>query len=132
MQPNRTFSAETRDLTTIQLTANAATISAVALSIEPTGGHVVARIGTLTIADTTRALTLREANYPPVQYIPLEDVDRTRLADSATETYCPYKGDASYYDIITTAGLQPRVIMTGLQSLQTLSIVAARFSRAME
>jgi uncharacterized protein (DUF427 family) len=69
------------------------------ITVEPTGARVVARIGEQIVADTTKALTLREANYPPVQYIPLEDVDQALLADSTSETYCPYKGDASYYSI---------------------------------
>ena len=69
------------------------------ITIETTGVRVVARAGSHIIADTLKALTLREANYPPVQYIPLEDVDRTLLEASATQTYCPYKGDASYYSI---------------------------------
>jgi uncharacterized protein (DUF427 family) len=42
---------------------------------------------------------LREANYPPVRYIPIADVDRSRLAVSELTTYCPYKGEASYYSI---------------------------------
>jgi uncharacterized protein (DUF427 family) len=54
-------------------------------------GHVV--------ADTRRALTLREANYPAVQYIPIEDVDRSLLERTGTSSYCPFKGDASYYSI---------------------------------
>ena len=45
--------------------------------------RVVARVGAQIIADTTRALTLREANYPPVQDIPLEDVDQTLLTARA-------------------------------------------------
>jgi hypothetical protein len=45
--------------------------------------HVVARVGSHIIADTTRALTMREANYPPVHYIPLGDVDQTLLTASA-------------------------------------------------
>lgn len=51
------------------------------------------------VADTTRALTLKEASYPAVQYIPREDVDMTLLARTAHKTYCPYKGDASYYSL---------------------------------
>jgi uncharacterized protein (DUF427 family) len=69
------------------------------ITIEPTGVRVVAYVGSHMIADTRAALTLREANYPPVQYIPLEDVDQTLLETSTTQTYCPYKGDASYYNI---------------------------------
>ena len=74
------------------------------ITVEPTGTRVVARIGEQVVADTTRALTLREANYPPVQYIPLEDVDPALLTDSATQTYCPYKGDASYYSLNGSGG----------------------------
>jgi uncharacterized protein (DUF427 family) len=74
------------------------------ITVEPTGTRVVARVGEQIVADTTRALTLREANYPPVQYIPLEDVDPALLTDSATLTYCPYKGDASYYSLNGSGG----------------------------
>ncbi|MFF1815428.1 DUF427 domain-containing protein [Streptomyces sp. NPDC058251] len=70
------------------------------ITIEETGLRVVARVGAQVVADTSRALTLREATYPPVQYIPLDDVDQTLLAASDTQTYCPYKGDASYYSIV--------------------------------
>ncbi|MBT2225821.1 DUF427 domain-containing protein [Nonomuraea sp. NEAU-A123] len=74
------------------------------ITIEKTGQRVVARVGERVVADTTRALTLREANYPPVQYIPLGDVDQTLLAATDTRTYCPYKGDASYYSIALAEG----------------------------
>ena len=74
------------------------------ITINPTGVRVVARVGAHVIAETTRALTLREAGYPPVQYIPLEDVDQTLLAATATQTHCPYKGDASYYSILLAGG----------------------------
>jgi uncharacterized protein (DUF427 family) len=52
-----------------------------------------------TVADTTRALTLREASYKPVLYIPREDADMSLLQRTAHTTHCPYKGDASYYSI---------------------------------
>ena len=74
------------------------------ITIEATSTRVTARVGAHVVADTTRALTLREANYPPVQYIPLADVDLTLLAASDTQTYCPYKGDASYYSISLPEG----------------------------
>ncbi|MFC5828022.1 DUF427 domain-containing protein [Nonomuraea insulae] len=74
------------------------------ITIEKTGRRVVARVGEHVVADTTRALTLREADYPPVQYIPLDDVDQTLLAATDTRTYCPYKGDASYYSIALAEG----------------------------
>jgi uncharacterized protein (DUF427 family) len=74
------------------------------INVEDTGGRVVVRVGTHVIADTIRALTLREAGYPPVQYIPLDDADQMLLAASVTQTYCPYKGDASYYNIVLPGG----------------------------
>lgn len=70
------------------------------ITVEKTGSRVMARVGGRVVADTTRALTLQESTYPAVQYIPLEDVDQALLAPSDTLTYCPYKGDASYYSIV--------------------------------
>ena len=62
-------------------------------------GRVVVRAGGKVIADTRDALTLRESHYPPVHYIPRKDVDMAALARSQTTTYCPYKGEASYFSI---------------------------------
>jgi uncharacterized protein (DUF427 family) len=58
------------------------------------------QFGDRTIADTTSALTLQEASYPPVQYIPLADVDPELLQRTDHATYCPYKGDAGYYSLV--------------------------------
>ena len=66
--------------------------------------RVVARVGDAVIADTSAALTLREAGYPPVHYIPLDDVVPGTLRASASDTYCPYKGDASYFDVVLPGG----------------------------
>jgi uncharacterized protein (DUF427 family) len=69
------------------------------ISIEPNRSRVVVKVGGKVIADTSDALTLREASYPPVQYIPRRDVDMDALTRSEDTTYCPYKGDASYYSV---------------------------------
>ena len=69
------------------------------ITITPTQGHVVVTLAGHTVADTRRALTLQEASYPPVQYIPLADVDPELLASSDHTTWCPYKGEASYYSL---------------------------------
>ena len=69
------------------------------ISIEPNRSRVVVKVGGKNIADTSDALTLREASYPPVQYIPRRDVEMSALTRSEHTTYCPYKGDASYYSI---------------------------------
>jgi uncharacterized protein (DUF427 family) len=65
--------------------------------------RVVVTFDGRTIADTTEALTLREGNYPAVQYIPRKDVDMTTLKGSATQSHCPYKGEASYFSIVAGA-----------------------------
>lgn len=69
------------------------------ISITANPSHIVVTVRGKVVADTRDALTLREANYPAVQYIPRRDVDMTALTRSEHTTYCPYKGDASYYSI---------------------------------
>jgi uncharacterized protein (DUF427 family) len=74
------------------------------ISIEPVGERIVARVGGEVLADTTAALGLHESTYPVVTYIPLADIDQTKLRHTETATYCPYKGDCSYYTVITPTG----------------------------
>jgi uncharacterized protein (DUF427 family) len=69
------------------------------ITIEPNPGRVIVSIGGEQVADTREALTLSEAGYNPVQYIPLSDVNMALLTPSDHETYCPFKGDASYYSV---------------------------------
>ncbi len=69
------------------------------ITIEPNPGRVVVRVAGRVVADTTDALVLKEASYPAVQYIPRKDADMSLLARSDHTTYCPYKGDCSYYSI---------------------------------
>jgi uncharacterized protein (DUF427 family) len=67
--------------------------------ITPTKGRVTATVGGKRIADTREALTLKEAAYPPVQYIPRKDVDMTQLQRTAHQTFCPYKGECAYFSV---------------------------------
>ncbi|ANN75905.1 DUF427 domain-containing protein [Bordetella flabilis] len=69
------------------------------ITIERNPNRIVVRVGDRVIADTRDALTLREANYPPVQYIPRKDADMSLLERSDHTTYCPYKGDCAYFGI---------------------------------
>jgi uncharacterized protein (DUF427 family) len=64
------------------------------------------------VADTMRALTLFEASYPGVRYVPLADVDMTVLRRSTHKTRCPFKGEASYYSIVTANGVAENAIWT--------------------
>jgi uncharacterized protein (DUF427 family) len=74
------------------------------ITIQPTGARVTVRVGGTVVAETDQALSLAEANYPVVQYVPLDDVDQSLLDRTTTQTYCPYKGDASYYSVKTPGG----------------------------
>ena len=69
------------------------------ISIAPNPKRVVVKVAGRVVADTRRALSLKEASYPAVNYIPREDVDMTLLERSDHSTYCPYKGDCSYFSI---------------------------------
>jgi len=74
------------------------------ITIEPTKGRVQVRVNGELVADTTGALALQEATLPAVQYIPIGDVAQEKLTRSDTSTYCPFKGDASYFSVTSAAG----------------------------
>jgi uncharacterized protein (DUF427 family) len=69
------------------------------ITLTPNRERVLVRVGGALIADTREALILQEASYPPVQYIPRKDVDMNLLQRTDHSSYCPFKGDASYYSI---------------------------------
>ncbi|MEI9997087.1 MAG: DUF427 domain-containing protein [Rhizomicrobium sp.] len=69
------------------------------ITIEPAKGRVVIRFAGTVIADTTHALELREAAYPAVLYIPRADAHMDHLTRAAHSSHCPYKGDASYFNL---------------------------------
>jgi uncharacterized protein (DUF427 family) len=69
------------------------------ISIQRNPARVVVSVAGHVVADTRSALTLREADYSPVQYIPSEDVDLSQLEQTDHATYCPYKGECSYYSV---------------------------------
>jgi uncharacterized protein (DUF427 family) len=69
------------------------------ITIERNPSRVVVTVAGRTVADTLEALTLREGSYAPVQYVPIADVDRSLIQPSDHESYCPFKGDASYFSI---------------------------------
>lgn len=70
------------------------------ITITPNAHRVRVSFAGKVIAETTRALTLREAGYAPVQYIPRADADMNLFQRTAHVSHCPYKGDASYFTIV--------------------------------
>ncbi|MEK9284233.1 MULTISPECIES: DUF427 domain-containing protein [unclassified Bradyrhizobium] len=69
------------------------------ITITPNPRRVRVTAGDIVIADTAKALTLKEAKYPAVQYVPREDTNMALLERTDRVTHCPYKGDASYYSV---------------------------------
>lgn len=69
------------------------------ITMERNPARVVVLVGGRVIADTCEAVTLHEASYAPVQYVPRKDVDMSALERTGHATFCPYKGDCAYYSI---------------------------------
>jgi uncharacterized protein (DUF427 family) len=69
------------------------------ITIERNPDQVVVMVAARAVAETRDALTLREAGYAPVHYIPRKDVDMALLQRTDHSTYCPYKGDCAYFSI---------------------------------
>jgi uncharacterized protein (DUF427 family) len=69
------------------------------ITITPNGKRVRIIFAGRVVADTTQALTLKEANYKPVFYIPRADTDTSLLKPTDHRTHCPYKGNANYFTI---------------------------------
>jgi uncharacterized protein (DUF427 family) len=67
--------------------------------IDAAQGRVQVIVAGQVVADSVNALTLREADYPPVLYVPRVDVNMYLLQRSDYTTYCPYKGECNYYSI---------------------------------
>jgi uncharacterized protein (DUF427 family) len=69
------------------------------IDIRHSSRHLVVRAGGHVIADTTSPLVLYESGFAPRWYVPRDDVVADALAAEDLQTFCPYKGIASYYDI---------------------------------
>ena len=82
------------------------------IRIEQNPARITVAVDGRVIADTSNALTLLEANYPPVQYIPLGDVDIRLLQRTDHYTYCRFKGDCSYYTVPAGGGRTVNAVWT--------------------
>jgi len=82
------------------------------ITIEKNPRRVIVTFDGQVLADTTNALTLAEAKYPAVQYIPRGDVELARLVLSNHKTYCPFKGDCSYYSLPGGSELSVNAVWT--------------------
>src|SRR3954453_21439989 len=77
------------------------------ITITPNPNRIRVVLGGVIVAETTRALTLKEGQLPPVQYIPREDAQMDLYDRTDHTSHCPFKGDATYYTV-TGGGIVAR------------------------
>ncbi|WP_433219271.1 DUF427 domain-containing protein [Dactylosporangium sp. CS-047395] len=96
------------------------------ITVTPSDVRVVVRSGEHVVADTTAALALQESTYPVAYYVPMEDVDQRLLERTEHSTYCPYKGDASYYSVVTPDGTVDNAVWSYEKPYDAVSPIAGR------
>ncbi|WP_448044567.1 DUF427 domain-containing protein [Bradyrhizobium liaoningense] len=82
------------------------------ITITPNPRRVRVTAGDIVIAETSKALTLKEAKYPAVQYVPRGDTNMALLERTDRVTHCPYKGDASYFSVKANGKMLDNAIWT--------------------
>lgn len=98
------------------------------ITIERNAKRLLVRASGSQIADTRRALTLHEANYPAVQYIPRADVDMSQLRRSKHTSYCPYKGEANYFDVVSLGDVGANQVWTYEKPYPPVSEIAGHLA----
>ncbi len=98
------------------------------ITIEPSHARVVVSVAGLEIVDSQNALLLREANYPPVLYIPRKDADMSLLVRTEHSTYCPYKGECSYYSIPAGGAKSTNAVWTYEQPYAAVAEIAGHLA----
>jgi len=98
------------------------------ITITPNPRRVRVSLDRHVIADTTNALTLKEASYPAVQYVPRDDADLALLARTDRVTHCPYKGDANYFSIVADGKTIANAIWTYETPFPAMTEIAGRLA----
>jgi uncharacterized protein (DUF427 family) len=98
------------------------------ITISRTGTTVSVTFGDRVIAKTDDALVLEESTYPPVYYLPLDAVDADVLVPSSHQTYCPFKGHASYYSLTDGDTASENAVWTYLAPYDAVSEIAGRLA----
>lgn len=96
------------------------------ITLEPSRRRVRAAFDKHVIADTDDAVILKEANYPPVYYLPMEDVEMSFLAKTEHHTHCPYKGDASYWSIYMDGRIEENAVWAYEDPYPTVAALRGR------
>jgi uncharacterized protein (DUF427 family) len=96
------------------------------ITLEPNPKRVVVRVGKHVVADTRDAITLREAKYQLVQYIPMADVDEEVLVRTDHTSYCPFKGDATYFSVSIASARAENAVWEYLDPFPAVAAIKGR------
>lgn len=69
------------------------------IDVRTTSRHLTVHAGERLVAETDAPLVLYESGFAPRWYVPSADVHAPAIARVEHQTFCPYKGIASYYDV---------------------------------
>jgi uncharacterized protein (DUF427 family) len=98
------------------------------ITIETEAHRLRVKFAGVVVADSTKALVLREANYPPVAYIPRQDANMALLVRTDRKTHCPYKGEASYYSVQANGQLADNAVWTYEHPLADVAEIAGHLA----
>ena len=98
------------------------------ITIEPHLGPLTVKRNGVTLATTARALVLKEASYPAVFYVPREDADIAALRPTPRNTHCPYKGDASYFSIVTAGDTAENAVWSYAEPYPAMQAIAGHLA----
>jgi uncharacterized protein (DUF427 family) len=94
------------------------------ITVTPSQERVTVTFGDRVIASTDQALVLQESTYPPAYYLPLDAVEADVLEPTSHETYCPYKGDASYYTLADGETVAENAVWSYVTPYESVSEIA--------
>lgn len=89
-------------------------------------GRVRVRAGGRLVADSCKAVVLKEADYPPVFYLPRADVAMGALARTSHTSWCPYKGEAAYFSIPATGARGENAVWSYEDPLPAMASICGR------
>lgn len=96
--------------------------------ITPIAGPVTVAVGSTVLGQSANALELQESGYPPVIYVPREDIDLSRLVQTDHRTKCPWKGEASYYSIKGDFGMLANAVWTYESPIAEVAAIAGHLA----
>ena len=92
--------------------------------MDPSDEHVVVRHRGAVVADTRRSVRVLETSQPPAYYLPPDDVDMALLVPSTRQSFCEWKGVASYFDVVVGDVTTPAAAWTYRDPVPAFAAIA--------